>query len=267
MPSVPHGPLFDPGNSVVILVSFEGPDRYAQAGGLGVRVTGLAQTLANHSYETHLFVLGDPGLPDEETHGRLTLHRWAQWISAYHPRGVYDSEEDKRRDLAASLPSYLVDRLIARAIARGRVPVVLSEEWQVAEFACLLSDAITATGGRDRAVLAWNANNPYSFDRIDWPRLAATNLVTTVSRYMHSIVRAQGVDALVVPNGIPRQLLRAPTGARSIACAVAGPVEVCCSRWPGGSRRRDGIRRWGPSRGCAATDTGLRWSRGAADRR
>jgi glycosyltransferase involved in cell wall biosynthesis len=208
MPSVPHGSLFDPSNTVVILVSFEGPDRYAQAGGLAVRVTGLAHALANQGYETHLFFLGDPRLPGEETYGRLTLHRWAQWISAYHPRGVYDGEEDKRRDLVVSLPSYLVDRLIAPAIAQGRIPVVLSEEWQVAEFACLLSDAITARGGRDRAVLAWNANNPYSFDRIEWFRLAATNIVTTVSRHMRSIVRARGVDALVVPNGIPQQLLR-----------------------------------------------------------
>jgi len=239
MPSVPHGSLFDPRNSVVILVSFEGPDRYAQAGGLGVRVTGLAQTLANHGYETHLFFLGDPRLPGEETHGRLTLHRWAQWISAYHPRGVYDGEEDKRRDLAASLPSYLVDRLIAPAIARGRVPIVLSEEWQVAEFACLLSDAITATGGRNRAVLAWNANNPYSFDRIDWARLAATNLVTTVSRYMHSIVRAQGVDALVVPNGIPRQLLRR---------ADQRPVDRLRGRRPGRGLLFK-MARWEPEKG------------------
>jgi arylsulfatase A-like enzyme len=96
----------NPGNSLVILVSFEGPDPYAQAGGLGVRVTGLAHTLAELGYETHLFFIGDPHLPGEETRGRLTLHRWAQWISAYHPRGVYDGEEDKRGDLASSLPSY-----------------------------------------------------------------------------------------------------------------------------------------------------------------
>lgn len=198
----------NPDNSLPILVSFEGPDRYAQAGGLGVRVTGLAQALADHGYDTHLFFIGDPQLPGEETRGRVTLHRWGQWISAHHPRGVYDGEEDKRRELAASLPSFLVDRLIVPAIREGRIPVVLSEEWQAAEFACQLSDAIAARGVRDRTVLAWNANNPYSFDRIDWPRLAATNLVTTVSRYMRSIVRAQGVDALVIPNGIPRQLLR-----------------------------------------------------------
>lgn len=203
-----------PRNTVIALVSFEGPDPYAQAGGLGVRVSGLARTLADLGFETHLFFVGDPRLPGEETHGRLTLHRWAQWISAYHPRGVYDGEEGKRRDLAASLPPYLVDRVIAPAVAAGRIPVVLSEEWQAAEFACRLSDAAAARGVRDRAVLVWNANNPYAFDRIDWPRLAATNMVTAVSRYMRSILRAQGVDALVIPNGIPGRLLRARSRRR-----------------------------------------------------
>jgi hypothetical protein len=125
--------------------------------------------LADLGFETHLFFVGDPRLPGEETHGRLTLHRWAQWISAYHPRGVYDGEEGKRRDLAASLPPYLVDRVIVPAVAAGRIRVVLSEEWQAAEFACRLSDAAAARGVRDRAVLVWNANNPYAFDRIDWP--------------------------------------------------------------------------------------------------
>jgi glycosyltransferase involved in cell wall biosynthesis len=205
-----------PQNSLIVLVSFEGPDPYARAGGLGVRVTGLAHTLADLGFETHLFFIGDPHLPAEETRGRLTLHRWGQWISAHHPLGVYDGEEGKRRDLAASLPPYLVDRLIAPAVAAGRVPIVLSEEWQAAEFACLLSDAATARGIRDGAVLVWNANNPYSFDRIDWAHLAATNLVTAVSRYMRSILRAQGVDALVIPNGIPERLLR-PLSRRRVA--------------------------------------------------
>lgn len=204
----------NPRNAVVALVSFEGPDAYARAGGLGVRVSGLARTLADLGFETHLFFVGDPHLPGEETHGRLTLHRWGQWISAYHPLGVYDGEEGKRRDLAASLPPYLVDRVIAPAVAAGRIPIVLSEEWQAAEFACLLSDAAAARGVRDRAVLVWNANNPYAFDRIDWPRLAATNMVTAVSRYMRSILRAQGVDAVVIPNGIPGRLLRARNRGR-----------------------------------------------------
>jgi glycosyltransferase involved in cell wall biosynthesis len=216
MVSLGHSLALTPGNSIVVLVSFEGPDPYAQAGGLGVRVTGLANTLADLGYQTHLFFIGDPRLPGEETRGRLTLHRWAQWISAYHPLGVYDGEEGKRHDLATSLPSYLVDRIIAPAVAAGRIPIVLSEEWQAAEFACQLSDATAARGIRDRAVLVWNANNPYGFDRVDWPRLAVTNMVTAVSRYMRSILRAQGVDALVIPNGIPGRLL-GPLNSRRVA--------------------------------------------------
>jgi glycosyltransferase involved in cell wall biosynthesis len=205
-----------PDNTVIALVSFEGPDPYSQAGGLGIRVTGLAETLADLGYSTHLFFIGDPHLPGELSSrgGRLTLHRWGQWISAYHPAGVYDGEEGKRLDLSASLPAWLVEHILEPAIGAGRVPLVLSEEWQTAEFACRLSGALEARSMRERAVLAWNANNPYGFDRIDWPRLASTNLVTAVSRYMRSIMRARGVDAMVVPNGIPDRLLVPPDGRR-----------------------------------------------------
>jgi glycosyltransferase involved in cell wall biosynthesis len=129
-------------------------------------------------------------------------------VSAYHPTGVYQGEEEKRRELTASLPSYLIDRLIAPAAAAGRTAVVLSEEWQTAELACILGEMLENTSARGRALLVWNANNPYSFDRIDWARLARTNNLTTVSRYMRSIMRARGVDAHVVPNGIPRRLLQ-----------------------------------------------------------
>jgi len=212
-----------PENTVFALVSFEGVDRYSQAGGLGTRVTGLAHTLARLGYETHLFFVGDPLLPGQEAieGGRLVLHRWAQWISAYHPLGVYDGEEGKRRDLTASLPDHLTAEVIAPALARGRIPVVLSEEWQTAEFALLLAERLRAAGLRDGSILFWNANNPYSFERIDWPRLAATNTVTTVSRYMRAIMRGWGADALVVPNGIPQRLVRG-SGLEGVAPLRAG---------------------------------------------
>jgi hypothetical protein len=41
-------------NSVFVLLSFEGPDEYSRAGGLGVRVTNLSACLADKGY-THLF--------------------------------------------------------------------------------------------------------------------------------------------------------------------------------------------------------------------
>jgi hypothetical protein len=67
------------------LLSFEGPDDYARAGGIATRVTGLAQALAEAGYETHLWFVGDPDLPGHERHDQLQLHRWCQWISRYHP--------------------------------------------------------------------------------------------------------------------------------------------------------------------------------------
>lgn len=210
--------VLTPEKCVFILISFEGPDPYSQAGGLGVRVSGLARTLAELGFETHLFFLGDPTRPAQETTcgGRLTLHRWGQWISAYHPTGVYDGEEGKLRDLTSSLPPFAVERIVIPAIAAGRTPIVLSEEWQTADCAIQLSDHLHARGVRDQAVLLWNANNPYSFDRIDWHRLAFTNTITAVSRYMRSIIRARGVDALVIPNGIPRHLVT-PVERRAVA--------------------------------------------------
>ena len=197
--------LDTPDRAVFVVVSFEGPDPYSQAGGLGVRVSGLVETLADMEYETHLFFIGDPGLPGEECvrGGRLMLHRWSQWISANCPRGVYDGEAGKVADVSASLPAYLAESILAPAIALGETPIVLFEEWQTAECASQLAELLTALGIRNRAVLAWNANNPYGFERIDWRRLANSTTITTISRHMRSIIRACGADARVIPNGLP----------------------------------------------------------------
>jgi glycosyltransferase involved in cell wall biosynthesis len=194
---------------VFSVVAFEGPDAYSQAGGLGVRVVGLTQTLAELHHKTHLFFIGDPFLPGEEVsaNGFLALHRWAQWISAYCPAGAYDGEEEKLRDLTRSLPAYLVDEVIRPAVAAGATPVVLFEEWQTADCACALADLLVAEQLRDQTVIFWTANNSYGFDRVDWFRLAACTTVTTISRYMRSIIRSHGVDAHVIPNGIPADLL------------------------------------------------------------
>jgi glycosyltransferase involved in cell wall biosynthesis len=203
---------------MLVLVSFEGPDRYSQAGGLGVRVSGLADALADLGYETHLFFVGDPDAPGEERahDGHLILHRWAQWISANCPDGVYDGEAAKVADLTASLPAYLVENVLASAIAAGRTPLIIFEEWQTAECACRVSDLLTTLGIRARAVISWNANNCYGFERIDWPRLAAATTITTISRYMRSIIRSYGADARVIPNGIPASALH-PASADDLA--------------------------------------------------
>jgi hypothetical protein len=44
----------DPTPTTFILVSFEGPDRYSLAGGLGVRVTELSRALASAGHQTHV---------------------------------------------------------------------------------------------------------------------------------------------------------------------------------------------------------------------
>src|SRR6478736_6964417 len=127
-----------PDGALFILVSFEGPDPYSQAGGLGVRMTGMAHALVDLDYETHQFFIGDPDLPSVQVgaDGRLSLHRWSQWISANCRGGVYDGEAGKVHDVTNSLPPYLVDEIIEPAIRAGRTPVVLFEEWQTAECAC-----------------------------------------------------------------------------------------------------------------------------------
>ena len=42
------------------LLSFEGPDEYARAGGIASRITGLSEALAAAGFETHLWCVGDP---------------------------------------------------------------------------------------------------------------------------------------------------------------------------------------------------------------
>lgn len=202
-------PAITPADSVFVLISFEGPDLYSQAGGLGVRMAGLAKTLAEAGYETHMFFIGDPDLPGEEKQvdGRLVLHRWGQWISRNCPTGVYEGEELKRSDMEKSLPPFVRDQLLLPALGAGRTPVVLLEEWQTVRTARLIADDLRKRGVRDKVVMFWNANNPYGFDRIDWRRLAAAVTVTAVSKYMRSIIRASGVDAVVIPNGISEELL------------------------------------------------------------
>ena len=199
---------FDPNYTEFILLSFEGPDPYAQAGGLGVRVANLAYALAGHGYRTHVFFIGDPDKPgyEEQIDGRLILHRWCQWISAYYPWGVYDGEEDKLRDYTISVPAFIVDEIAGPAAARGKRLVVLAEDWHMAGSVIELSDRLYRAGLRKYAVLLWNANNTMGFERIDWNRLGFVSTLTTVSRYMKQLMRTMNLDPLVIPNGIPSNL-------------------------------------------------------------
>jgi len=192
------------------VVSFEGPDLYARAGGLATRVEGLAATLSALGFETHLWFVGDPALPGHEQRGTLHLHRWCQWVSARHPGGVYEGERAKERELAASLPRFLLGELLAPHLAAGGRAVVLAEEWQTAHAVIALDALLRAAGLRERVDLLWNANNVYGFHELPWPALRAAARITTVSRYMKHRMREWGVDALVVPNGLAETAFEPP---------------------------------------------------------
>ena len=198
-----------PRNTEFVVLSFEGPDDYSMAGGLGVRVINLSTTLASLGFTTHLFFVGDPDLPGEETRhdGKLILHRWCQWISEYHPNGVYDGQGSKLYDFNDSIPPFVKEQVVKPAVAANKLVAVLGEEWHTAEAMCRLSDLLHYDGLRDKAVMFWNANNTFSFERINWGRLNFTTTITTVSRYMKHIMWGVGVNPLVIPNGIPRALL------------------------------------------------------------
>jgi glycosyltransferase involved in cell wall biosynthesis len=217
----------DPRRTVFVILSFEGPDVYSQAGGLGVRVTGMSRALAQLGYETYLYFCGDPKLPGEEDleGGRLHYRRWCQWISAQHPAGVYDGEEGKIRDWNYSLPPSLIDHVIAPALKADRYVVVLGEEWHTSWSMKLISDSLYYRGLRDRVVMLWNANNVFGFHRIDWGALNLAAAITTVSRYMKFRMWEQGQNPMVIPDGIPRDSIVDPDPQDVAAVRAAALAE------------------------------------------
>lgn len=202
-------PRLTPDTLDFVLLSFEGPDQYAMAGGLGVRMKELALELARRGFRTHLVFVGDPHLPAQESPTEnLTLHRWSQWLSAHYPAGVYHGEEAKLVDWNEQLPGFVVSDLVAPAAAAGRLTAILAEEWHTAYCTCQVSDRLWAAGLRDKAIILWNANNVMGFDRIDWRRLDFCSQITTVSRYMKHVMWGRSVNPLVIPNGIPGDRIR-----------------------------------------------------------
>jgi hypothetical protein len=198
-----------PENTEFVILSFEGPDLYSSAGGLGTRVTNLSQALADQGFSVHLFFIGDPNLPGEEVRcsGNLTLHRWCQWISKYYPAGVYQGEKEKLWDFNESVPRFVIDHIVKPALTQDKLVVVLGEEWQTAEAMCRISDMLGANGLRHRVVMFWNANNIFGFQLIDWRRLSNAATITTVSRYMKQLMLRMGLGTFVIPNGRCRRRL------------------------------------------------------------
>ena len=217
----------DPARTVFVLLSFEGPDVYSQAGGLGVREKGLSRSLARMGFPTYLYFCGDPDLPGEEDRedGCLHLRRWCQWISAQHRGGVYDGEEGKIRDWNNSLPPSLVGNVIEHAAAEGKRVVVLGEEWHTSWSIKLIADSLFYRRLRDRVVLLWNANNTFGFHRIDWNGLNGAASVTTVSRYMKFRMWDWGQNPVVIPNGISREAIVDPDPAVVAALQAAAGAD------------------------------------------
>ena len=195
------------------LLSFEGPDPYSRAGGIASRITGLSEALSEEGFDTHLWFIGDSELPGHESRGTLHLHRWCQWISRFHPAGVYAGEHDKVHDYSSSLPPYLFEELLARQIGGDGRAVVLAEEWHTTDAVLHLDWLLREARLRDRVQILWNANNTFGFECIDWQRLNAAATITTVSRYMKHLMWQLGVDPLVIPNGIDDRTLEAPPSA------------------------------------------------------
>src|SRR6266508_4585966 len=170
MASAPAAPFrrFSPENLEFVILCFEGPDQpYAMAGGLGVRVAELSQALAELGFATHLLFIGDPKLPGNELRegGKLHLHRWCQWISGYHPNGVYDGEELKLADFNESAPWFVVDEICRPAIGAGKVVAILAEEWHTVEATCRISDILYGAGLRVETLVRWSDDNDVVFHR------------------------------------------------------------------------------------------------------
>ncbi|MBV8638876.1 MAG: glycosyltransferase family 4 protein [Candidatus Eremiobacteraeota bacterium] len=190
-----------------VVLSFEGPDRYAMVGGLGVRASELSVALADAGFDTDLIYVGDPSLPAVESRAeRFTVRRWCQWISAYHPQGVYDGEWGKINDYGSSVPPFLLANVVEPAAARGERVLVLAEDWQVVPAVLGLDALLRRAGVREAATIVWNANNTYGFDTIDFDALASAAHITGVSRYMKFELALTGAEALVIPNGIPERI-------------------------------------------------------------
>lgn len=231
-------------NTEFVILCFEGPDGYSNAGGLGVRISHLSAALAEMGFRTHLFFIGDPRLPGEERRcgGKLILHRWCQWISSYHPNGVYDGEEGKVYDFNESIPRFVISNIVRPAIEDGKLVVVLAEEWQTAEALCRLHDMLRDLRLRDRAVTFWNANNIFSFHRINWPRLSSCATITAVSRYMKHLMWPMGLNPVVIPNGIPKKLLRRVNDAEAAKVRGQLRADLVLSK----------VARWHPHKGWEA---------------
>ncbi|MHB8717514.1 MAG: glycosyltransferase [Candidatus Dormibacteria bacterium] len=218
--------MFTPATLEVAMLSFEGPDQYSQAGGLGVRAAQMSRAFAALGFRTALYFVGDPAKPEEEISDGVRLVRVGQDVSSRHLGGVYQGEHEKVEAVSATLPQRVIDETVRPAARAGRAVAVLAEEWQTAELTQLLHRRLVEDGLRDRAIILWNANNHFGFDAIDWHGLNQVATLTTVSRYMKHLMWPHGVNPVVVYNGIPQSAL-ARVDAAAVR-AIRGAARTPC---------------------------------------
>ena len=201
--------MFFPQHSVIL--SFEGPDPYASVGGLGVRVTELATALVESGVAAEIVFVGEPRADSYEVYGPgVGLRRVLQTMSLDYPGNAYDGEWNKLDEYARVVPDMLIDRHVVPASQRGEQVLVMIEEWQLAKTAVALDRRLRERRLRSSAVMLWNANNTYGFEHIDWVALQGAATITTISKFMKFEMRRHGVNALVIPNGIPARVLDGP---------------------------------------------------------
>jgi len=228
--------------SEVVLVAFEGPDRYSFVGGLATRMNDLAEALTARGHRVRHLFLGDPALPATELRndGTLLLERWAQWISRYHPKDVYDGEDGKWRNFGRTVPPHLLEQVIVPAARAGKRAVLLFEDWQTANAAINTTVLAQRAGLRSAITPFWNANNTYGFGSIDFPLLAGAATITTISRFMRAEMVKSGVEPEILPNGIAERFAVPvpPADVRAMRVGLAGrPSLVKVARF-------DADKRW-----------------------
>jgi glycosyltransferase involved in cell wall biosynthesis len=228
--------------SEVVLVAFEGPDRYSFVGGLATRMNDLAEALVARGHRVRHVFIGDPTLPATELRndGMLLLERWGQWISRHHPKDVYDGEDGKWRDFSRTLPPHLLQEVVVPAARQGKRAVVLFEDWQTANAAINIG-VLAQRAGLGHAVTSfWNANNTYGFGSIDFTRLTRAATITTISRFMRAEMVKEGIEPEILPNGIAERFATPvpPADVRAMRAGLAGrPSLVKVARF-------DADKRW-----------------------
>jgi hypothetical protein len=127
---------------------------------------------------------------------------------------VYTAEDERRAELAGSLPGYLMDNMI-RPLVRARfTPVILATEWQTLDFLSTLDRLLEVEGLRQMVVLAWELAAP-SLGRFDWSRVPRG--IQLLSRDREVILAGAAAGQVVVHIGEGAEALRmALMGDRSL---------------------------------------------------